>query len=140
MGSLELETPPSSFNPETRTEIFRQTLLQGREALRQRYYSNGNGAALLRDHSRLLDDILRGAWRAMAMPDSIALLAVGGYGRQQLFPFSDIDLLVLLPAEGRGHADAADEAVQAAAEGVALGREALFRRRYELLRVIWLSL
>ncbi|SFH13288.1 UTP--GlnB (protein PII) uridylyltransferase, GlnD [Nitrosospira sp. Nsp14] len=112
MGSLELETPPDSFNPETRTEIFRQTLLQGREALRQRYYSSGNGAALLRDHSRLLDDILRRAWRAMAMPDSIALLAVGGYGRQQLFPFSDIDLLVLLPAEGQGYADAADGAVK----------------------------
>ena len=67
---------------------------------------------MLRDHSRLLDDILRRAWRAMAMPDSIALLAVGGYGRQQLFPFSDIDLLVLLPAEGQGYADAADGAVK----------------------------
>ena len=108
MGSLELETPADSFNPET----LKQTLLHGREALRQRYYSNGNGAALLRDHSRLLDDILRRAWHAMVMPDSIVLLAVGGYGRQQLFPFSDIDLLVLLPTEGQSYAEADDEAVK----------------------------
>ncbi len=112
MRPLEVEPPPDSFDP----EALKQALLQGREALRQRYYGHGNGAALLRCHSRLLDDILRRAWRVMAMPDSIALLAVGGYGRQQLFPFSDIDLLVLLPAEGRGDADATDGSVEALLE------------------------
>ena len=112
MRPLEVEPPSDSFNP----EALKQALLQGREALRQRYYGNGNGAAFLRGHSRLLDDILRRAWQTMAMPDSIALLAVGGYGRQQLFPFSDIDLLVLLPAEGRGDADATDGSVEALLE------------------------
>ncbi|PTR15449.1 UTP--GlnB (protein PII) uridylyltransferase GlnD [Nitrosospira sp. Nsp2] len=111
MGPLEAGSPPGSFNTETSTETFRQALLQGRESLRQRYYSNGNGAALLRGHSRLLDDILRQVWREMALPDSIALLAVGGYGRQQLFPYSDIDLLVLLPEKGSG-ANVADSAVE----------------------------
>ncbi|WON75107.1 [protein-PII] uridylyltransferase [Nitrosospira sp. Is2] len=111
MGPLEAGSPPGSFNTETSTETFRQALLQGRESLRQRYYSNGNGAALLRGHNRLLDDILRQVWREMALPDSIALLAVGGYGRQQLFPYSDIDLLVLLPEEGSG-ANVADGAVE----------------------------
>jgi [protein-PII] uridylyltransferase len=81
----------------SRTEATRQTLLEGRALLQQRYRETRNGVVLLRDHSSLIDEILRKVWVDMAMPDSIALIAVGGYGRGQLFPYSDIDLLVLLP-------------------------------------------
>ncbi|MBA4143057.1 MAG: [protein-PII] uridylyltransferase [Nitrosospira sp.] len=80
-------------------ESIKKSLLQGREILRHRYSDNGNGAGLLHCHSRLVDGILRQVWQGMAMPDSIALLAVGGYGRRELFPHSDIDLLVLLSTE-----------------------------------------
>jgi [protein-PII] uridylyltransferase len=90
-------------------------LLQGRELLHQRYCRNKNGAALLRDHCRLVDNILRQVWQEMAMPNSIALLAVGGYGRGQLFPYSDIDLLVLLPA-GKSGADAMDSPIKSRLE------------------------
>ncbi|SFW27735.1 [protein-PII] uridylyltransferase [Nitrosovibrio sp. Nv17] len=86
-------------------EAGRQALMEGRESLRQRYRRSGNGAALLRDHCRLVDGILRQAWQDLSMPASIALLAVGGYGRRQLYPCSDIDLLVLLPTRQRADAD-----------------------------------
>ena len=58
-------------------------------------------AALVHRHLKLLsdlcDDTLKTLWAQAEMPVSCALLAVGGYGRQALFPYSDVDVLVLLP-------------------------------------------
>lgn len=96
-------------------EAVRQKLLSGRESLQRRYHENRNSAALLRDHSRLVDGILRQIWNEANMPGSIGLLAVGGYGRRQLFPYSDIDLVVLLP-DKRSDGEAMDSALKARLE------------------------
>ena len=93
----------------------KRTLQQGREQLQQRYRENGNVTAMLRGHCRLVDGLLQQVWREIALPDSIALLAVGGYGRGQLFPGSDIDLLVLLPA-GKNGASVIDDAIKSRLE------------------------
>ena len=113
--SAELKDEQSTSGFRFDAEASKETLLRGRELLRQHYYENKNGAALLRHHCRLVDGILRQVWRGIAMPDSIALLAVGGYGRGQLFPYSDIDLLVLLPGV-KNSADAVDDAIESRLE------------------------
>lgn len=59
------------------------------------------GVRLVLQHlSDLADTLLRALWHRAGMPAEACLAAVGGYGRAQLFPYSDIDVLVLLPATG----------------------------------------
>ena len=77
----------------------RESLRNDRLALEQEFLQHGKAARLLSAHSRIIDKYLRRVWQQLAMPGEIAFVAVGGYGRGELWPMSDIDLLILLDKE-----------------------------------------
>jgi len=89
---------PSSPPPAS----LRAALKAGREALRDAFLARPDTPKLLRGHARLVDRTIREVWRASGMPSRAALVAVGGYGRGQLYPHSDVDVLILLAAEAGG--------------------------------------
>ncbi len=52
---------------------------------------------LVRALARHVDGTLQTLWTECGMPATMALVAVGGYGRGELFPHSDVDVLILMP-------------------------------------------
>jgi len=51
----------------------------------------------LRQLSILADGLLIKLWKSAGLSPEACLVAVGGFGRAELFPYSDVDVLVLLP-------------------------------------------
>ena len=77
--------------------LFRDTLQQGNESLLQRYENNENIETLVQENAWLIDQLLSHAWQNTfdRVEPQPSLIAVGGYGRGELHPGSDIDLLLL---------------------------------------------
>ena len=64
----------------------------------RRFSVNAPITALIRDHANFIDCLLVAAWNRLVgeYANIHALVAVGGYGRRELHPYSDIDILILL--------------------------------------------
>jgi len=71
------------------------------QEIREQFFRTRDASAVLAERTALVDDIVCKRWEQPGndIPRGIALLAVGGYGRKEMFPYSDVDLLILIPDE-----------------------------------------
>ncbi len=83
---------------------FRDAIRQGDDALEYRFLNGESIVSLVTHRAAFIDQILIHAWRyCVPAVDDIALVAVGGYGRGELHPRSDIDIMLLAEPEALKH-------------------------------------
>lgn len=83
-----------------------------RDALEHLWRQGLSGQDLLHKHSQLIDDYLAKAFETCPQAqEGMSLTALGGYGRKELFPFSDIDLLLLYDPKVEKNLAAVTEAI-----------------------------
>jgi len=87
--------------------VFRNQIKLVHNELKERFYAGRSATELVYTHALFIDEILKHAWSLYFDKNdgNISLLAVGGYGRGELHPYSDIDLMILLRKSAKPYRD-----------------------------------
>jgi len=76
--------------------ITKKELAEMRNRIARGLPAHSSPREFLRQHSDMMDGLVRKAFQSAKVPSpSVCLMAIGGYGRAELAPYSDIDLLLL---------------------------------------------
>lgn len=97
---------PGGFEHPNPVVTFKQLIQIQTQTLKKRFDPNQSVTGLLTAKSRFIDNLLKCCWQHFMGPQAteLALIATGGYGRNELFPHSDIDILILAgPAEQQAY-------------------------------------
>ncbi|MDZ4097301.1 MAG: [protein-PII] uridylyltransferase [Methylophilaceae bacterium] len=106
-----MSTRAATREPENFAKTWRQRLQTEQALLQTAFEADANTARLLKQHSKLVDTLLQDLWRSANISPEVCLIAVGGYGRGELFPYSDVDLLILLPENASAEVNQSIEAL-----------------------------
>ena len=89
--------PKPTFDPTLR-DVYKEES----ERIRRDFEGNGSGRSCTQERTQLVDNLLLSLWkqsRDLRADSGIALVALGGFGRRNLYPHSDIDLLFVCENE-----------------------------------------
>lgn len=89
------------FDSPNRIQAFKELLRQNQKNLALRFETGTPVLELIAARADFIDELLVGCWKNFLSPAEkrLALIAAGGYGRRELHPYSDVDILVLLDSQ-----------------------------------------